>query len=128
VGTTNGLAQLNGFQLSGPGAFALYVVLDVQRNVSQLMLTWPNGTLLESTNVLGSATTNVVTSPFIFTPSPSTLQKYYRLQVSKTSFINLTVSVCRGLKTPADFSQRNRRWFLVKTGLHNCASYPNSTA
>jgi len=81
VGTTNGLAQLNGFQLSGPGAFTLYVLLDAQRNGSQLTVTWPNGTLLESTNVLGPWTTNVATSPYIFTPLPSTPQKYFRVQV-----------------------------------------------
>ncbi len=81
VGNTNGLAQLNGFQVSGPGAVTLYVILDIQRNGAQLTLTWPNGTLLESTSVLGPWTTNLATSPFTFTPSPSSSQKFYRARV-----------------------------------------------
>lgn len=81
VGNTTGLAQLNGFQLSGPGAFTLFVNLGFQYNGSQLILNWPNGTLLEATNVRGPWTTNVATSPFINTPSLGTPQKYFRVQV-----------------------------------------------
>jgi hypothetical protein len=81
VGTETVQAQLNGFQLSGPGAFTLYVILDIQRNGSQLTLTWPNGKLLESTNVLGPWTTNAATSPFTFTPALSPPEKFYRVKV-----------------------------------------------
>ncbi|MBC8096154.1 MAG: hypothetical protein H7Y43_10105 [Akkermansiaceae bacterium] len=76
-----GGAQLNGFQLSGPGATPSIVVLTIERIASDLRLTWPIGTLLESTNVLGPWTTNANTSPYTFTPLLSTPQKFYRVQV-----------------------------------------------
>lgn len=81
VAPTNGVAQLNGLQLSGPGATTLYVVIQVQKNGSQLILSWPNGTLLEATNLLGPWTPNAATSPFTFTPSPTQAQKFYKVQV-----------------------------------------------
>jgi len=82
VGTAgNGLGQLNGLQLIGPGATNLFVILDIQHNGSQVTVTWPTGTLLEATTVLGPWTTNVNTSPYIFTPSLSTPEKYFRVLV-----------------------------------------------
>jgi hypothetical protein len=81
VGTATGLANLNGFQLSGPGAFNLFVTLGIQQSGSQITLTWPNGTLLETTNLLSPWTTNAATSPFTFTPSPTQPQKFYRVRV-----------------------------------------------
>jgi hypothetical protein len=81
VGSGTAQAQLNGFQLSGPGATNLFVTVGIQQNGSQLTLTWPNGTLLETTNLLGPWTTNGAASPYMFTPSPATPQKFYRVQV-----------------------------------------------
>jgi hypothetical protein len=80
-GAATGLGILNGFQLSGPGAYNLFVNLGMQQNGSQITLTWPNGTLLETTNLLGPWTTNAAASPFTFTPSPTQAQKYYKVQV-----------------------------------------------
>jgi len=80
-GTATGLANLNGFQLSGPGAYNLYVTLGVQQNGSQLRLTWANGTLLESTNLLGPWITNNASSPYTFTPTAATPQKFFKVRV-----------------------------------------------
>ena len=55
------------------------VSISLQMSGANLQLTWPQGTLLESSNVLGPWTTNVATSPF--TVSPTNAQKFYRLQV-----------------------------------------------
>jgi hypothetical protein len=80
-GTATGLANLNGFQLSGPGAYNLYVTLGIQQNGSQLSLTWANGTLLESTNLLGPWITNSASSPYTFTPASATPQKFFKVRV-----------------------------------------------
>jgi hypothetical protein len=55
------------------------VSLNLQRSGSNLQLTWPQGTLLESSNLSGSWTTNFGSSPF--TVSPTNAQKFYRLRV-----------------------------------------------
>jgi hypothetical protein len=81
VGNGTAQAQLNGFQLSGPGATNLFVTVGIQQNGSQLTLTWPNGTLLEATNLLGPWITNGSSSPYVFTPSATTPQKFFRVQV-----------------------------------------------
>jgi hypothetical protein len=46
---------------------------------SNLQLTWPQGTLLESSNVSGPWTTNFATSPY--TVSPTNAQMFYRIRV-----------------------------------------------
>jgi hypothetical protein len=81
VGSGTAQAQLNGFQLSGPGATNLVVTVGIQKNGSQVTLTWPNGTLLETTNLLSAWITNGAPSPFTFTPSPTEPQKFYKVQV-----------------------------------------------
>jgi hypothetical protein len=63
----------------GTVTFPSPVSISLQRNGSNLQLTWPQGTLLESSNVLGPWTTNFATSPF--TVSPTNAQKFYRLRV-----------------------------------------------
>jgi hypothetical protein len=47
-------------------------------NGGQLVLTWPFGTLLEATNVMGPWTTNNVTSPY--TNDLSSPQEFFKLQ------------------------------------------------
>ena len=63
----------------GTVTFPSPVSISLQRNGSNLQLTWLQGTLLESSNVLGPWTTNFATSPF--TVSPTNAQKFYRLRV-----------------------------------------------
>ncbi len=55
------------------------VTLSIQKIVGGLQLNWPQGTLLESTNVLGPWTTNSATSPY--TISNPTGNKYFRVRV-----------------------------------------------
>lgn len=55
------------------------VSLHVQPSGSSLQLSWPQGTLLEATNVLGPWTTNTHGSPFTVTPAEP--QKFYRVRV-----------------------------------------------
>ena len=55
------------------------VSISLQMTNSNLRLTWPHGTLLESSNVSGPWTTNFAASPF--TVSPTNAQKFYRLRV-----------------------------------------------
>jgi hypothetical protein len=81
TGSGTAQAQLNGFQLSGPGATNLIVNLGIVQNGSQITLTWPNGTLLETTNLFGPWITNGAASPFVFTPSPTEPQKFYKVLV-----------------------------------------------
>jgi hypothetical protein len=59
----------------------LYVNLGIQVNGPQIILTWPNWTLLESTNLLGPWITNNASSPYTNIPSQVTPQKFYRVQV-----------------------------------------------
>jgi hypothetical protein len=55
------------------------VSISLQMSGSNLQLTWPQGTLLESSNVLGPWTTNLAPSPF--TVSPTNAQMFFRLRV-----------------------------------------------
>ena len=81
VGTAaGGGSQLNGLQVTGPSAPLAPLILGLQHSGSQLTLTWPYGTLLEATNLLGPWTTNIATSPFTNTSSLSIPQMYYRVQ------------------------------------------------
>jgi hypothetical protein len=52
--------------------------LSIQPVGSQIQLTWSAGTLLEANTVNGPWTTNVNTSPYLFTPTGP--QKFYRVQ------------------------------------------------
>ena len=81
TGSGTAQAQLNGFQLSGPGATNLVVNVGIQQSGSQLTLTWPSGVLLEATNILGPWITNGAASPYTFTPSQAEPQKFYKVQV-----------------------------------------------
>ncbi len=54
------------------------VTMNLQFSGSSLQLTWSQGTLLESTNVMGPWTTN--SSPSPFTVSPTEACKFYRVQ------------------------------------------------
>jgi galactosylceramidase len=53
--------------------------LSVRLSGTNMILTWPQGTLLMSTNVTGPWVTNNATSPF--TVSPTNAQMFYRLQL-----------------------------------------------
>ena len=55
---------------------ALSVNLSIQRVGSNVILTWPKGTLLEATNISGPWVTNNATSPY--TNSATGLKKFYR--------------------------------------------------
>jgi hypothetical protein len=55
------------------------VVITFQTAPGSLILTWPQGTLLEATNVVGPYTTNNATSPY--TNTPSAKQKFYKIKV-----------------------------------------------
>ncbi|HTI98951.1 MAG TPA: immunoglobulin domain-containing protein [Dongiaceae bacterium] len=55
------------------------VTLTLQQSGSDLILTWPQGTLLEAPAVTGPWATNSATSPY--TLSPTAAQKYYRVLV-----------------------------------------------
>ena len=55
------------------------VSISLQMSGSNLQLIWPQGTLLESSNVSGPWTTNFAASPFIV--SPTNAQRFYRLRV-----------------------------------------------
>ncbi len=55
------------------------VVLDLQRTGTNLQLTWPQGTLLESGSLAGPWTTNPATSPYLLNPTAD--QKFFRAQV-----------------------------------------------
>jgi hypothetical protein len=63
-------------QLYG-GATGNSTALTVTRNGSNLQLTWPFGTLLESTSLGGPWTTNTTASPYQF--APASPQKFYRV-------------------------------------------------
>jgi hypothetical protein len=59
---------------------ATAVILTVQWSGSQLLLTWPQGTLLQATSLTGPWTTNsAATSPYLVTPSGS--RTFYRVLV-----------------------------------------------
>ena len=81
TGTANAFAQLNGLQLSGPGAVLPAVTIGLQTSGSQVTLTWPQGTLLEATNLPGPWTVNGAASPFTFTPGAGGAQKFFKVQV-----------------------------------------------
>jgi hypothetical protein len=55
------------------------VAVSVQPAAGSLVLTWPQGTLLQATNVTGPWTTNPAASPF--TNQPNNPQMFYRVQV-----------------------------------------------
>jgi len=55
------------------------VTLGIQPSGGSLILNWPNGTLLEATNVVGPWITNGASSPYTITPTAP--QKFYRVQV-----------------------------------------------
>jgi len=78
-----GLGQVPGnnpdLDVVGTVKFPSPVSISLQMNGSNLQLTWPQGTLLESSNVSGPWTTNIATSPFIV--SPTNAQRFYRLRV-----------------------------------------------
>jgi len=85
---TNTLLQAIAFQagyLNSAVAGASYTInlpavsISLQMSGSNLQLTWPQGTLLESSNVSGPWTTNFATSPY--TVSPTNAQMFYRIRV-----------------------------------------------
>jgi hypothetical protein len=55
------------------------VTLSVQRSGANIVLSWPQGTLLEATSVTGGWVTNNATSPYTNTPTGA--QKFYRARV-----------------------------------------------
>jgi len=46
---------------------------------ANIQLTWPQGTLLEATNVIGPYTTNNATSPYLFALTGP--MKYFRVKI-----------------------------------------------
>lgn len=67
-------AQIQGLYLAAP-----VVTLNAVRSGGNLILTWPQGTLLEANVVTGPYTTNNAPSPFTNTPSGA--KKFYRVIV-----------------------------------------------
>jgi hypothetical protein len=55
------------------------VTLSVQRSGGNIVLSWPQGTLLEADNVAGPYSTNNAASPY--TNAPTASQKFYRVKV-----------------------------------------------
>ncbi len=55
------------------------VTLTIQKVQSGLQLTWPQGTLLEATDVAGPYVTNNAASPYTFTPTGPA--KFFRVKV-----------------------------------------------
>jgi hypothetical protein len=55
------------------------VMVNLARSGNRLVLTWPRGTLLEATNIIGPWVTNNAASPY--TNSPSDEVKFYKIQV-----------------------------------------------
>jgi len=55
------------------------VTLTIDKVGSNLRLAWPQGTLLEATNVIGPWTTNVNVSPYTFAPAEA--KKFFRVKV-----------------------------------------------
>jgi len=53
--------------------------LVIQKVGANLQLAWPQGTLLEATNVAGPYVTNNATSPYTFTPTEA--MKFFRVKV-----------------------------------------------
>jgi len=53
--------------------------LSIQPAGAQVKVTWSAGTLLETTNLAGPWTTNINSSPYLFTPAGA--QKFYRVRV-----------------------------------------------
>ena len=63
------------YNAGGPPA----VTLSIQPAGANVVLTWAQGTLLESTSLAGPWTTNNAASPY--TATPSAAQKFYRVIV-----------------------------------------------
>jgi hypothetical protein len=55
------------------------VTISLSRSGANLLLTWPQGTLLQATNLTGPWATNLATSPYLV--SPINGQMFYRIQV-----------------------------------------------
>jgi len=71
--------------VSGADNIAVYSgtpvpVLDYEPLAGGFQLTWPFGTLLESTTILGPWTTNGNTSPYIVSPDPLVGQMFFRVK------------------------------------------------
>jgi len=56
------------------------ITLDIQPSGANVLLTWPQGTLLEASEVTGPWATNNNASPYLL--SPAALKKFYRVQVN----------------------------------------------
>lgn len=72
------------YALTGDQIQTLYrgvpsVELTIKRSGSDILLSWPQGTLLEASQLTGPWTTNNATSPYPVTPTAQ--QKYYRVLV-----------------------------------------------
>src|SRR5262249_4592521 len=60
------------------------VSISIQKLGPNVVLSWPQGTLLEATNVTGPWTTNPATSPY--TNAPTSARKFYRVQLQSLCF------------------------------------------
>ena len=78
VVVTNSFGSVTSVAVSVTGIVANPKVT-VTRSGTDMVLSWPSGSLLEATNVLGPWTTNSATSPYQFTPTAP--QRYFRLQL-----------------------------------------------
>jgi hypothetical protein len=70
-------AQVQSLYLAG--GLPLPVDLTIQQSGSDIIVTWPAGTLLQADNITGPWTTNNATSPYTNTPTAS--QQFYRVKV-----------------------------------------------
>ena len=55
------------------------VNITLQMSGANLQLTWPQGTLLQTTNLTGPWVTNLATSPYLVSPTNSRM--FYRIRV-----------------------------------------------
>ncbi len=78
---TRALTQAQIQSIFHASSMALTVPLNISRAAGgNILLTWPQGILLESTNLIGPWTTNSATSPYIVAPTNS--QTFFKLSVN----------------------------------------------
>lgn len=71
-------SEIEGMYAAGGGLVPVApTLLSLQKSGDQIVLSWPQGTLLQADEITGPWTTNAVTSPYTLTPSET--RKFYRV-------------------------------------------------
>jgi PKD repeat protein len=73
AGGTNALTRTDYIVVASPPS----VTMAIQMVGSNVVVSWPQGTLLEATNLAGPWTTNIATSPYLVAPTAAS--KFYRV-------------------------------------------------